>query len=507
MSQGMKTLISSTRASMSAQPYGWALGVFIAFRVFAFAYFNGNYIDSDQCVLAQQAEDFSRGLFYSPYFYGQGYNLSIEALLASPLIQLGLNPLWSLPLVTAALSALPWVLFSQIPTKPQHQAWILLSSFLWPISYTQISLMPRGFVQGIALASIGLYAFAKGVRGRWSILAFLSCAALLANPNSALLLAAALPFVGKALKPRDLLPIALGILPAAGLFGALHAWSSELASQWVHGNPNLSWTWTVAIENLSALPLRLQHLIWLPGWVGLALSLALMTWLLIYFKAQRMGFILLLVLLASMGSAKLTDGTANIFYSYGRFFLAIPPALAFAFALGHAETKFKFHPLWLVLSAAYAFGLWHYSSIRHFGNVYCPVMVYHRATFQDHAREVWQASESSDCIIIGHHWVIEAGSQGFDLVEDLPPSFRPIYERRLFELQPLLDKSCDEILLLDIELEKRPEVLKHPDLIWTEIPSGLGSLYQIRTNREKTLRELLQILQLTSPNWDQKTHP
>ena len=492
---------------MSAQPYGWALGVFIAFRVFAFAYFNGNYIDSDQCVLAQQAEDFSRGLFYSPYFYGQGYNLSIEAVLASPLIQLGLNPLWALPLVTAALSALPWVLFSQIPTKPQHQAWILLSSFLWPISYTQISLMPRGFVQGIALAAIGLFAFAKGVRWRWSIFAFLSCAALLANPNSALLLAASLPFVLKALKPRDWLPIVLGILPALGLFGALHSWSSELASFWVHGNPNLSWTWAVAIENLSALPGRLRHLIWFPGWAGLAVSFVLLAWLLIRFQAQQVGLFLLLVLLASLGSAKLTDGTSNIFYSYGRFFLALPPALAFAFSVGQTDTKFRFHPAWLPIMAAYSFGLWHFSSIRHFGNVYCPVMVYHRATFEEQAREVLNASESSDCIIVGNHWVIEAGSQGFGMVEDLPPSFRPLYERRLFELLPLLDKPVDEILLFDIELDKRPEVRKHPDLSWTEIPSQLGPLYQIRTKRETPLRELLQLLQLSSPNWDSNNQP
>jgi hypothetical protein len=503
----MKTLISTIRASMSAQPYGWALGVFIAFRVFAFAYFNGNYIDSDQCVLAQQAEDFSRGLFYSPYFYGQGYNLSIEALLASPLIQLGLNPLWALPLVTAALSALPWILFSQIPTHSQHRAWILLSSFLWPISYTQISLMPRGFVQGIALASMGLFAFVKGTRWRWSILAFLSCAALLANPNSVLLLAAALPLILQTLKPRDLWPLTLGIIPAAGLFWALQSWSLELAPLWVHGNPNLSWNWSTALVNLRALPLRLQHLLWFPGWVGLAVSVGLLTWLLVRFQAQKVGILLLVVVLFSMGSAKLADGTANIFYSYGRFFLAIPLALALALALGKSEKNSGFHPVWLLLSAAYAFGLWHFSSIRHFGNVYCPVMVYHRATFEEHAREILTASESSDCIIVGNHWVIEAGSQGFGLAEDLPPSFRPVYERRLFELQPLLDKSCDEILLLDLELDKRPEVKEHPDLVWSEIPSELGTVYRIRTNCEKTLRELLQILQLTSPSWESQQQP
>lgn len=507
MSQGMNNPISLIRASMSAQPYGWALGVFIAFRVFAFAYFNGNYIDSDQCVLAQQAEDFSRGLFYSPYFYGQGYNLSVEAALAAPLIQLGLNPLWALPLVTAVLSAMPWVLFSQIPIKPQHQAWILLSSFLWPISYTQISLLPRGFVQGIALASIGLFAFFKQAKGRWAILAFFGSLALMANPNSVLLLAAALPIILQDFKWRDLTTALAGIIPAAGVFSALKFLSPELSRFWVHSNPNLSWSLTTVLENLRNLPERLHHLIWFPGWAGIALSAVILTWLLLRFGVPKAGLALLIALLIAMGSAKLADGTANIFYSYGRFFLAIPLSLALAFALGNPVNKFHFHPVWIPIMAAYAFGLWHFSSIRHFGNVYCPVMVYHRATFEEHARAVLNASESSDCIVVGNHWVIEAGSQGFGLVEDLPPSFRPVYERRLFELLPLLDKPVDEILLLDIELDKRPEVLKHPDLSWTEIPSGLGPLYQIRTNREKTLRELLQILQLNSPNWDSNNQP
>jgi hypothetical protein len=502
MSQGMNNPISLIRASMSAQPYGWALGVFIAFRVFAFAYFNGNYIDSDQCVLAQQAEDFSRGFFFSPYFYGQGYNLSIEAALAAPLIQFGLNPLWALPLVTAVLSAMPWVLFSQIPSDPKQKAWVLLSSFLWPISYTQISLLPRGFVQGIALASIGLFAFFKQAKGRWAWLTFFGSFALLANPNSVLLLAAAMPFIFSEFRLRAVGSALAGILPVVGIFWALKALSPDLSRFWVHSNPNLSWSTTMVLENLRVLPDSLLHLIWFPGWAGLAVGAAILTWLLLRFGVLKAGLALLAALLLAMGSAKLADGTANIFYSYGRFFLAIPPALAFSFAVGKPSKKFSFHPVWLPVMAIYAFGLWHFSSIRHFGNVYCPVMVYHRATFQEHAREVLQASESSDCIIVGNHWVIEAGSQGFGLVEDLPPSFRPVYERRLFELLPLLDKPVDEILLLDIELDKRPEVRKHPDLSWTEIPSGLGPLFQIRTNREKSLREVLQILQLSSPNWD-----
>jgi hypothetical protein len=501
MSQGMKNLISPIQVSISAQPYGWALGIFIVFRIFAFAYFNGNYIDSDQCVLAQQAEDFSRGLFHSPFFYGQGYNVSVEAVLAAPLIQLGLNPLWALPLVTAVLSALPWVLFSQIPTKPEHRAWVLWSSFLWPISYTQISLLPRGFIQGLAIAAIGLFAFEKGTRGKWYILSVSSAFAILANPNSLLLLVAVLPRAWKQRSGQPWLGLLAGLLAGIAAFKVLQSWSQTHSDLWVHGMPNLGWSTQSWLENVQSLPQRLEHLIWTPGWLALLISASLMALLLMAFRRGWIGLLLTLTLLATLGSPKLVDGTAHIFYSHGRFFLGIPLFIAFSLATGHSPALRPKLGWGVLAMAVYGFGFWHFSSIRHFGNVYCPVMVYHRATFQEHAHEILEASETADCVIIGNHWVIEAGSQGFGLAEDLPPSFRPVYERRMFELLPLLDKPTDEILLLDIEIDQRPEVKLHPDLTWNEIPSSLGTLYQIRTKREKSLREVLQILQLDSPDW------
>ena len=508
MRQELTKPFSWIKASMSAQPYGWALGIFIAFRLFAFAYFNGNYIDSDQCVLARQAWDFARGQWHSPYFYGQGYNLSIEALLSAPLIAFGTPPLWALPLVTAVLSALPWVLFSQLPQNPNQRAFVLLSSFLWPVSYTQISLLPRGFVQGLALAAIGLYAFYKNVPARWSLLTLCSALAMMANPNALLLLALAIPSLLRECSSKALLSSLPGWALAGAFYAALKNWSQVLSPQWVHGMPNLSWEWKALGQHLTVLPDLMAHLNWLPGWAGLALGLVFCIALLHRFQQGWAGIALLLAILLSLGLPKLGDGTGHIFYSYGRFFLGLPLAIALASALGTWPSFRLRIPLWLLVFLTYSYALWEFSSIRHFGLVYSPVMVYHRATFQQHAHEVLRASESSDCVIVGNHWVIEAGSQGYGLVVDLPPSYRPVYERRLFALNSDLDKAVDELLLLDVELEEKSDILGHPDLIWNRIPSGLGTLYQIRSKREKSLREFLQILQLDSPSWaDPKPAP
>lgn len=127
------------------------------------------------------------GSFYSFAFYGQSYNIAVEAFLAAPLFLAGLSYPLSFALITSSLASVPYRIFSILFRKKMGDlAGILplVVLLLMPSEFLMLSSISRGFVQGIAISSIGLYYWASSDTKSGALLSgIIIPLAALSNPN------------------------------------------------------------------------------------------------------------------------------------------------------------------------------------------------------------------------------------------------------------------------------------------------------------------------------------
>ena len=62
------------------------LGLLILDRLLILYYFGFRFTDIDEMIFWLGANDYARGVFHEPFFYGQNYNYMLEACLAVPFI-------------------------------------------------------------------------------------------------------------------------------------------------------------------------------------------------------------------------------------------------------------------------------------------------------------------------------------------------------------------------------------------------------------------------------------
>lgn len=168
------------------------------------------YTDEDQCCMWYAAHDLLHGRIGEPSFYGQDYNCCLEGFLAAPLVALGVPYNVACPLVTVLLGLLPFVLLGIVAWRRGHAVMAgacLLVPLLMPIRYGMICGIPRGFVNGLAVASLSMVlllppAPRRSLAGprkppslrrswpglRYFLAAGLALAAVQVNPGCALLL-------------------------------------------------------------------------------------------------------------------------------------------------------------------------------------------------------------------------------------------------------------------------------------------------------------------------------
>ena len=73
----------------------------VARFIYTLIYFNTIVTDNDQALFWYACDNFSNGLFYTPFIYGCNYGSMIESLLAVPLYKLGLPLFFALPISNA----------------------------------------------------------------------------------------------------------------------------------------------------------------------------------------------------------------------------------------------------------------------------------------------------------------------------------------------------------------------------------------------------------------------
>jgi hypothetical protein len=490
--------------------YPITLVAFLCLRAFAYSYFSGNYTDSDQCVMWQMADDFAHFRFHTPFFYGQLYSSGLEAWLAAPFIWLGIPVYRSVPLVTALMSTLPWIWMSQLARKRSGNLAgnaILCLSLAFPISWLQTTYISRGFMQSVFLTSFATR-FMDRSRLWFNVGLILMGWGLMQNANGLLLLPGVFPiwmaefrrFAGIKSTPvrqaavnsiRLIWPATLGLI----ILGITYATLKSQHPEWmIHATVQTNFSWHVFSESIQRYNWFLQHTYGgRPPLLGCGL-IALGVLLVATPKSQNqwLGFFgILLLPLALLAVEKTTDGTENIFFGYGRFFLAVPFAwgwlvsssgfsfrglnqlwkIAFKYPLTFSG-KFPIlskliKPVYFIcLFAAvglYGYRFWDKCSIRELGKTYVPVMIYPINQLRGDAEKMANLcrTQKIGAVVVLDHYVLETASMGFQQLADFPlqseiqspdtlpdcfkihetiPIVRPKYERRHWLLKEIKEQ-------------------------------------------------------------------
>lgn len=423
-----------------------ALSAFLVLRAFAFTYFSGNYTDSDQCVIWQMAADFAHFDFRTPFYYGQHYSSGLEAWLAAPFIWLGLPIYRAVPLTTALMSTLPWLWMSQLSIK-KHQnyrnaAALLVLSLLFPVEWLQTTYISRGFMQSIFLISLATRIVGHSAI-RLTLSIFLVGWGLLQNVNGLLMLPAVFPFwrdaMDEGITQRSASAMALKTMPGMGLIVGVYLWLKHLKSthpEWkIHPTVELNQSWDALWNNLRNLNALLQHT-YPTAFAVLGITIVAGTTYFLFkpFTKLEKAIFLSTILLpfGLFGIEKVGDGTENIFFGYGRYFLAIPFSWGFIWA--HSEIqrpkfgnilppKWLFSILCLLGTGLYSYQLWDRTSLNKFGQSYIPVMVYPMNQLKQDAEALSQLckTDTIGAVVVLGHFILDCGSLGYPLVTPFPP--------------------------------------------------------------------------------------
>lgn len=492
--------------------YPITLFAFLCLRAFAYSYFSCNYTDSDQCVMWEMADDFANFRFHTPFFYGQLYSSGLEAWLAAPFIWFGIPVYRAVPLVTALMSTLPWIWMSQLVRKRSGDmagTAILCLSLAFPISWLQTTYISRGFMQSVFLTSLAtrfIHRSRLWLNGGLLLMGW----GLMQNANGLLLLPGVFPIwqgelqrrFGRLGRPssmvenlmnviRLLWPAGIGMI----LLFLTYATVKSTHPEWmIHATVQTNFSWHVFGESIQRYNWFLQH-----TYCGrrplLGCGLIALAVLLIATptsKNQWLGFFgILLLPLALLAVEKTTDGTENIFFGYGRFFLAIPfawgwhvsssgfslrglkrlwevpikrPFIFFGqFQIPSKLIKTTYFITLFIAVGLYGYRFWDKCSIRELGKTYVPVMIYPINQLRGDAEKMANLcrTQKIGAVVVLDHYVLETASMGFQQMADFPlqseiqqpdtlpdcfkihetiPIVRPKYERRHWLLKEIKDQ-------------------------------------------------------------------
>lgn len=417
--------------------YRFTLCLFLVYKAVCIVALGFQFTDSDQTVMWQAAMDMARGDFHNLFWYGQTYSSNLESLLAVPLLWLKVPAYMALPIVSGLLSLLPVVLFADIAVRNGRYAGavlVLLFSLAFPVEYWQTTMLSRGFIQGIACVSLGIYILHRTrVSIMFSLSGLLIAGGIWQNPNAVFLLCI-LPLMAHRFRPLSRISIALsGALAATLMWFALRALAVRHMEYVIHPEPSMDWELQYFIQHAGNLKSMLSHTFY-TGIYGI-IFLAFFIWLIPKKKYSFFSLSLLLMLfLVVIGFNKTGDYSDNIFYSPGRFFLAVPYALLFLLSFNEKNIQ-KISSNILI---TWFFGIAGYMFVRHTNigfmcREYAPVFVEKIKELKKNCHEIKKAASDNNIqlVLMGDHYMqetITCGCAGFD--DDFPVALRLKYERR-----------------------------------------------------------------------------
>ena len=439
------------------------LAILLAEKLFSLVQFGFKYTDSDQSIMWLATTHFAEGLFYEPRFYGQDYNTTLEAFLATPLYWLNIPLNIALPLTTVFLAILPFLVAVYVAVKnnARQQALLILAiAIALPVEYDLITSLSRGFVTGIAVTSLGLLSLLnQGGKWKWVLLGFTSVLGFSINPN-AVLITIPLAFyhlLHNYSNKQFYVLVTMGALPAIALHIAAHWFYIEhpeyvLHSYWIE----FSWeNFSNAIQTLDDFFNAVTPFFWKQGWISLLIPIGLAV-LAYYQKNKQLSLVFISIpflFLLPLFSSKIQDGSLSIFFPHARMYLAIPVTLSFMIML----TRWKYSVatgliLAITIVLAVVKPLQLSEVIQKHTSMQSHVSILKTDELNKLCEQLGEAASSHDVglIIIHNHWYYDFYTYACPcLVDNLPPTIRPSYERRTWRLKEVEKETYPSILMID----------------------------------------------------------
>ena len=486
-------------AATAKSLYRFTMTVFVAYKVFCVCVQGFQYTDSDQTVMWQAAMDMAGGDFHNLFWYGQTYSSNLESLLAVPLLWLKVPVYYALPIVSGLLSLLPVVLFADIAARNGRMmgaVFVLLFSLSFPAEHWQTAMLSRGFIQGIACVSLGIYIiYRTRMSVMFSLAGLLIAGGIWQNPNAVFLLCA-IPLMLHRFRPLSRITIALsGAVAATLMWFALRALAIRHMEYVVHPEPAFEWSFQQVGNQFNNLDRFISHT--LP--LGLSAIFILFLYLYIIPKNLKIYATLLFIVCIFIfisGFKKTADYSDNIFFGPGRFILSLPYLLLLILAFSEKDTlninSKIMKALILLLFVFFSFDFSNKSNIQFMCREYGPVFAEKISELNKNCDEIKRISDENqvEFILMGDHYMLETitcGCRGF--IRDFPVALRPKYERRGWLWAQYGKQIPGKVLLL--ESHQTEDTLKQNWMVKRVEVRGNG---YILTTGNKTNKEIMQTL-------------
>jgi hypothetical protein len=466
---------------------------FVILKEFAFTY-----ADSDQSILWYGLDNYSKGIFHEPRFYGQAYNTMMEAFFAIPLYKSGIPAYKALPLIASCLAIFPYIIFSLLvfqKKSPMLGIIILCIPLLLPTEYALTTSMPRGLVTGIFVSSFGLIALFYPQSRYWFLLAgLLGVLGYSVNANSVLV---AIPYLLFLLLHnfRDkYFYFFAGTGVAIGF--TIHLWINHFYAL----NPfydfhkvELAYSFEMLFNAFSNLDLYFNlvaPVFWFAG--SLTLILFLVMSIFLFKRKDYKGAILiasmLIIVILTLGITKVHDGTDSIFFSCSRMYLSLP--LLVSAALFFFSPTLNPKILYPVIFLSLSYFTYHLvtldttikKNIDPLKNHVVGVAEVQKIVKDCQYLKSMQKKHNAQLLLISFHKnqdFYNFGCAGCD--DGFPNTLRPAYERRTWRLLEDEKKIYSTILIIDSERDLAAEF----DFI--EKADNSGYLFILKNNHEYTM--------------------
>ena len=500
----MKKSIKINNINKNWVIYFILLGLIIILRYKVLEDFAFKYTDSDQTIMWLGLQQYSKGIFHEPRFFGQAYNTMLEAILAIPLYEFGVPPYKALPIITSILALIPYIiisLFAFLKKSPIISCLILSIPLLLPIEYSLITSMPRGFVTGIFISTFGVIGlFYPKSKTSFLFSSLIAVIGYSVNSNAILISIPCLIYMyienrkNKYFYILSSIGLVLGISMhlAINYFYVLNPYYNLHKIEMSYSFENLILSFT----NLDKHFNDIMPIFWKSGFLVLLLFVIISVFLYRAKKYRESNIVILtiFVIISTLGLSKIHDGSNSIFFSYSRMYLSIPILLGISLSFfSQINSKKYFYLFFLIPFSCFLFNLNNIDKAIEFnidekkkhvvGIIEIPKLYEECNNLKVICNEY-----KIQLVIISNHWYYDFFNYGCPSCdESFPNTLLPSYERRTWRLIEDEKTIYKNILIIDLtkDFTKQFNIVK-------QIKTSMG-YFIINNNRMPTI-DLLDTL-------------
>jgi hypothetical protein len=480
------------------------IALFAILRAQVLLKFNFQYTDSDQTVMWSGLKDYASGIFHEPRFYGQSYNTFLEALLAVPFYKMGMPAFKILPFITSCLAYFPFLFIASIlffRAKRNLALLVLSIPLLLPTEYHLLTSFPRGFVTGVAVASVSFLMLHFNNKWVFFLGGLTAVLGVSVNTNAILLsgFIVALAFIEYRKNGMFYKWCGSGIFIGFIIHGIVQSYYIFHDTVDIHGI-DFQFSFTTLLHSFNQLDENFKHVV--PNFYGstiITLLLFVALGIPLWRKKNTLKAILLMgipiLILITLGLNKTHDGTASVFFSLSRMHLYLPICMAISFTQLKEPNTNRWHLLLLIPVYIAFYNKGHVQETiddQIKNNKETVVTVIRVEDLQNITKNLFSICKENkvDLLIISNHWCYDLINYGSPVLEPrFPKTLRPAYERRIWRLYEDEKTVYSKILILNQQNDSNKA---HPQLSCIDKEEGI---YLFENRSYKTI-EVLKLLNI-----------